>query len=272
MARVTTGVDTVFHLASSSESAIRGGGSDDAHRAVTLEGTRNLLNGASAAGSVERLVFFSSVKAMGESSVGLSDEKDEPRPTTAYGRWKLAAEALALEHGRRSGTHVCCLRLPMVWGPGNHGNLPRLAAAIDRGLLPPLPDTGNKRSLVHIEDVVNAALLAATSPNASHHVYIVTDGLAYSGRQIYERLCAALGKSVPRWQVPDAVMRALAAIGDVARVAGLPAPFNSDVYGKLLGSAWYSSAAISRDLGFQPAVPLEAGLPAFVAWYRDRPR
>ena len=70
-------------------------------------------------------------------------------------------------------------------------------------------------------------------------------------------------------QVPDVLMKALALVGDAARVAGAPSLFNSEVYGKLLGSAWYSSARITRELRFQAEVPLEVGLPDFVAWYRS---
>jgi len=35
---------------------------------------------------------------------------------------------------------------------------------------------GNKRSLVHVDDVVQAALLAAEKPEAAGKIYIVTDG------------------------------------------------------------------------------------------------
>ena len=47
----------------------------------------------------------------------------------------------------------------MVYGPGGRGNLERMAALVRRGWFPPLPETGNRRSLVHVSDVVAAIRL-----------------------------------------------------------------------------------------------------------------
>jgi UDP-glucose 4-epimerase len=78
--------------------------------------------------------------------------------------------------GRESGMHTVNLRPALVYGPGMKGNLARLIAAVRRGWLPPLPETGNRRSLVHVDDVAQALLLAAAQPAAAGRTYFVTDG------------------------------------------------------------------------------------------------
>ena len=60
-----------------------------------------------------------------------------------------------LEAGRRHGMHVVNLRLAMVYGAGGRGNLERMGRLVRRGLFPPLPETGNRRSLIHVDDVVD---------------------------------------------------------------------------------------------------------------------
>lgn len=55
--------------------------------------------------------------------------------------------------------HVVNLRLAMVYGAGGRGNLERMARLIRCGLFPPLPETGNHRSLVHVDDVVSVMRL-----------------------------------------------------------------------------------------------------------------
>lgn len=267
--RAAHGVETVFHLAGWVHALDEAQASDEIYDRANVEGTRNVLEAALAHGA-KRFVFFSSVKAMGEGTVGCVDETALCAPVTAYGRSKLAAEQLAIEVGRRAGLHVVCLRLPLVYGPGNKGNLTQMVLAIDRGMFPPFPAVKNRRSMVHVSDVVDAALLVANHPAANGQCYIVTDGRSYSTRELYELMSRGLGKRIPRWSVPLGVLKAAARVGDVAgRVRGKRAVFDSDALEKLTGDAWYSSEKIEKELGYRPRVTFEDALPELIAWYRS---
>jgi UDP-glucose 4-epimerase len=128
----------------------------------------------------------------------------------------------------------------------------------------------NRRSMVHITDVVEAAVLAAFHPVANGQCYIVTDGRPYSTREIYEMICRALGRRVPSWSVPPPVLKSLARVGDfLGSVRGRRFPFDSDALEKLTGSALYSMAKISRELGYRPRVTLEDALPEMISRYRQ---
>lgn len=268
MKAAAVGCDTVFHLAGKVHDISEVGGDEMFYNSINVEGTRNVLEGA-IAGGAHRFVFFSSVKAMGEEIPGCLDESFDPSPATAYGRSKLAAEQLVLDYGKRAGLHVTCLRLPLVYGPGNKGNLFRMVAAIDRGLFPPLPEVDNRRSMVHVTNVVEAAVLAATQAAANGQCYIVTDDKPYSTRRLYEMICRGLGKRVPRWHVPLGLLKMLGGVGDLlGRVRGKRFLFDSDALNKLMGSAWYSSDKISRELGYHPSINFEGALPELIAWYR----
>jgi len=262
------GCDTIFHLAGRAHAFSEVHSDDALYESTNVEGTRNVLEGA-IAGGARSVVFFSTVKAMGGESDECLDETLEPRPQMAYGRSKLAAEQLVLDYGKRTGLQVVCLRLPLVYGPGNKGNLFRMISAIERGIFPPLSDMGNRRSMVHVSDVVQAAILAATNPAANGQCYIVTDGKAYSTQAVYELICQGLGKPIPRWHMPVRVLKGMARIGDaIGRVRGRRFIFDSDALEKLIGSAWFSSDKISRELGYRPSVTFEEALPELIAWYR----
>lgn len=268
MKAAASGCATVFHLAGRTHALAEVEGDEVAYQSLNVEGTRNVLVGASGGGA-RRLVFLSSVKALGEGGPDELDERHSPRPATAYGRTKLMAEELVLDAGRRQGFHAVCLRFPLVYGPGNKGNLFRMISAIDRGRFPPLPETGNRRSMVHVSDVVDAAILAATHPAANGQCYIVADQRPYSTRELYEMICRGLGKPIPRWHVPLAALKALAGVGDViGRLRGRRVGFDSDALEKVTGSAWYSSEKIARELGFRPRVTFEDALPELITWYR----
>jgi nucleoside-diphosphate-sugar epimerase len=207
---------------------------------------------------------------MGEETDRCLDEGAEPHPATAYARTKLEAERLVLSWSRHPGRHACCLRLPMVYGVGSKGNLVRMIAAIDRRIFPPLPEVGNRRSLVHVGNVADAALIASERPAAAGQVYIVADARPWSTRELYEAICRALGRSVPPFTVPLWALRALARTGDsIGRLRGRRFAFDSDTLAKLLGSACFSPAKIARELGYQPSASLEEELPAIVGWYRE---
>jgi UDP-glucose 4-epimerase len=266
---ICNGVDTVFHLAGYAHAT--GVGEREAldlHLRITVKGTRSLLAAATSAG-VKRFIFVSSVKAMGEGGVSCLDETSDAIATSIYGRAKRAAEDLVLAAGQASGMHTSILRLPLVYGQDNKGNLPRMIAAIDRDRFPPLRELGNKRSMVHVDDVVQAMLLAAEKPLARGQIYIVTDEKTYSTRQIYTLICSELGRPVPGWTVPLILLRQAARLGDlIGAMRGRPLAFNRDALEKLVGSAWYSSDKIHHELGFRPACTLETALPGMVSDYR----
>lgn len=260
-----SGVDTVFHLAGRAHALDEIGQEERVYERVNVEGTRRVVDAAIAAG-VHRFVFFSSVKAMGEGGDACIDEDFDAMPETVYGRSKLEAERLVAEAGRRHGMRTVSLRLAMVYGPGHKGNLARMLEAVAAGRFPPLPEFGNRRSMVHVDDVVEAALLAATRPEAAGKTYIVAGGEAYSTRRIYELMCEALGRRPARVTAPVGLLRAGAAMGDViGRARGRRFVFDSDALAKLSESAWYSSDRIERELGFRARRTLEDALPEMVA-------
>jgi len=256
-----TGVECVFHCAGYAHAfASRSSADDVLHWKVNFEGTCNIVEAAAKAG-VRQFVFLSSVKAMAEPGTTCADEDFSGAPVTAYGQSKRAAEQHVLDIGKQYGMHVVNLRLAMVYGAGGHGNLERMANLVKCGWFPPLPETGNHRSLIHVNDVVAAMRLVANNTQANGKTYIVAAPESPSGRRLYDALRLALGMPRCKWAVPAALLRAAALGGDtLERLSRTRMPLNSDVIDRLLGSAWYSPARIERELGWHPEVSLVNGL------------
>lgn len=252
-------LDALFHLAGKAHALDETVQDDGEYFAINAEGTRKLLETARATG-VRSFVFFSSVKAMGEGSDICIDESKPCHPETSYGKSKLAAEKLVLEGDYVH--HPVVIRPSMVYGNTEKGNLPKMIKAIGSGKFPPLPEVGNRRSMVHVDDVVQAAILAAEHAEAAGQTYIVTDGESYSTRQMYEWICEALHKPLPVWNLPLFVLKLLAKVGDlIGALRGRRFVFDSDGLDKLTGSASYSSAKIERQLGFKANRNLREALP-----------
>jgi nucleoside-diphosphate-sugar epimerase len=260
--RAVEGVDTVYHLAAKTDDTRTAPRDTDVFRRINLEGTKKLFDAAAAAG-VGRFVYMSSIKAMGTGGGTKLDEDSPARPVTPYGLSKKAAEDHVLAGGI---DHVSILRATPVYGAGSKGNLSRMIRAVSRGVFPPVPEVTNARSMVHVEDLARAVILAGEKNEANGKVYLVSDGLEYSTRQMYEWICTALGRSVPSWALPLPVLGAMARVGDaIGAVTRRPFVFNSLALDRLLGSARYDSRRIQNELAFRPEWNLERALPDMVA-------
>jgi nucleoside-diphosphate-sugar epimerase len=118
--------------------------------------------------------------------------------------------------------------------------------------------------MLHVVNAVQALMLAGTKP-AVGSTYIVSDERAYSTREIYEGVRAALGRSPSALAVPEWAFRLLAAGGDLARhLAGRRLGFDSEALQKLLGSARYDCRLIRHELGYRPGHDLLHSLPLLV--------
>ena len=159
----------------------------------------------------------------------------------------------------------------MVYGNSEKGNLIKMIQAISSNRFPPLPKITNMRSMVHVEDVVQAAILVASQDEYKNESYILTDGADYSTREIYEAICLELGKNVPLWSVPYFIFCSLAKFGDMINIIrGNRFIFDSDNLQKLFGNAYYSSEKIKSELGFVPQKTLYNSLAEMISYLKLR--
>ena len=116
-------------------------------------------------------------------------ETDLPQPTMLYGAAKLAACHLAAQRCREAGMAFAWLRLFSVYGAGDNSNwlIPSAAVALVRGK-PPLCTAGTQKwDYLHIDDVADGVLAAATSDRATG-VFNLSSGNPVAVRQIVETL------------------------------------------------------------------------------------
>ncbi|KAA6187310.1 NAD-dependent epimerase/dehydratase family protein [Thiohalocapsa marina] len=244
-------IDGVFHLAGIAHVLDEPGDDPDGYQRVNVDGTRHLLRAVEAAG-VGRVVFFSSVKAAADPPDECVDETWDAPPTDAYGRSKRAAERLLLARAGPS-LHVCVLRPTLVYGAGVKGNLRRMIDAVAEGRFPPLPDLRNRRSMVGLDDLVEAAWLGMTRDAANGRIYIVEDGIDYATRDLYLAICQALGRTPPTWTLPLPLLTVAAHLGDLLSfVVRRRMPFSSPALERIRGSACYRSHRLRQELGWAP--------------------
>ena len=233
-------IDTVFHLAGFAHDLSDATKIQNIYQKVNVDATIRLAKLA-VKSNVNRFIFVSSVKAGGGSNFGVCvSEKDQGNPEGIYGKTKREAELKLLKIGKESDMHVSIIRPSLVYGPNVKGNLQLMLSGIKKGWFPPLPETGNKRSMIHVDDLVRAILLVADDDRANGEIFIATDGTPHSSRYIYNAMCSALDKSIPKWSVPKILFD----------MASLVNPHIKYKLNKLLGDECYSSAKLEA-LGFK---------------------
>lgn len=255
-------VDALFHCAGKAHALAEIQQDNAEYSRINTHGTQQLLDWARSVG-VRSMVFFSSIKAMGEGSDTPLSETSPLAPTTPYGISKLEAEKLVAASGL---PHFAILRPALIYGPNAKGNLEKMMAAIERGRFPPVPETHNRRSMVCLHDVVRAAATVATHPAARSQTYVLEDGQHYSTRRLYEQMALALGKKPSSLAPPLCVFKALGLFGDLfGKIRGRRFFFDSDAVAKLFSSNVFDGSKITRDLDFSYEWTLEKALPAIVA-------
>ena len=234
------GIDTVFHLAGFTHDMRNASEVSDIYYKVNVSATVQLAELAVKAG-VKKFVFVSSVKAGGSPDFEVcASESDQGDPEGVYGKTKREAELKLLKIGKESGMHVSIIRPSLVYGPNAKGNLQLMLSGIKKGWFTPLPETGNKRSMIHVDDLVRAILLVADDDRANREVFIATDGVPHSSREIYDAMCDVIGKTTPKWSVPKILFD----------IVSLLSPRIKYKINKLLGDECYSSAKLEA-LGFK---------------------
>ncbi|KVD68748.1 NAD-dependent dehydratase [Burkholderia ubonensis] len=232
---------------------------DAAFDATNVAGTLRVA-GAARTHSARRIVFASSVKAVGEGDAGMPlAENAATDPRDGYGRSKLRAERELSQFGKSEGLDVVVVRPPLVYGPGVRANFLQMMDAVSRGWPLPLAAITAHRSLVYVENLADALLRCATDPRAAGECFHVADDDAPSIAALLQMLGDALGRPARLFPVPAGLLRAL------GRLTGRSAAID-----RLTGSLQLDTGRIRRVLDWRPPYTTRQGLEATAAWYRSR--
>jgi nucleoside-diphosphate-sugar epimerase len=249
--RAAKGCELVHHLAGPYK------GSPAELHAAHAEGTANLL-GALDTGT--RIVLLGSMSVYGWDRDWPADHVTPPRPTSAYGVAKLAAEQLVL--GWPDGYSVVA-RTTIVYGPGDvNGMVARIVRLLKRRLRWfPGPGT-NRIHLIHVDDLV--AGLPLLHDKASG-VFVFGGPEAAPLQRITALLAQGAQLPAPRFGLPAAALRPLAAgLEGTWQALGLDGepPLTRHSIEVATRDRAFSWARAEAELGWRPEVPLEVGLPA----------
>ncbi|MDA0834416.1 MAG: NAD-dependent epimerase/dehydratase family protein [Planctomycetota bacterium] len=234
---------------------------------ICLEGSRNVLEGVRDQGS-GRVVIISSINVLGNRN--LSGESED-LPCRRFGEIrsdvKIDIEHLAKSFQRDAGVDVVILRPAMIYGRGDQ-NLEKLLRPIRKGKFAFLGRRDNVIPLVHIDDVVQAMLLAAETPAAGGRIYHIADGAEITAGQLANELARLTDSPPPQKILPYFIPWFAATLFETLRTLKLfkgKPPINRVSLRFLGTSRSIDIGRARRELGYQPHVDFQNGMAAAVS-------
>jgi nucleoside-diphosphate-sugar epimerase len=214
-----------------------------------------------------RVVYVSSQAAAGAGTVERpACEVDEPRPLTAYGRSKAAAEAIVRSEATVPWSIV---RPSSVYGPRDRQFLPLFKMAA-RGLFPLAARPTLPFTLIHVQDLVRATLLASVDPKAVGETLFVGHQQTVTTETLLKALAEAFDRNYRPLRVPQSIVSALALAGAVSWAFGRRPLLDAARVAELRSDGFVCAVDHAREvLGFTASVELPAGIQQTLQWYRD---
>jgi UDP-glucuronate 4-epimerase len=236
--------DQVIHLAA--RAGVRPSLEEPAlYQRVNVEGTVNLLE-ALRRRRIRKVIMASSSSVYGvNSKVPFAESDAIFNPISPYAASKLACEALGHVYHHVYGLDVVMLRFFTVYGPRQRPDLAiyKFARLISAGKpVPIFGDGSSARDYTYISDILDG-IMACTQREFGYEIY----NLGESQTVKLHRLIELLEQALNQWAIVD---RQPSQPGDV--------PLTCADIGKA-----------RSQLGYQPRVPIEQGIPLFIDWFRN---
>ena len=279
VAAACAGIETVFHVAAK---VGVWGRYADFYRTNVL-GTRALLEGCRRHGvrflvqtSTPSVVYNGRDLAGADESLPLTTDCPSPYPVT-----KAIAEREVLAANTDS-LRTIALRPHLIWGVGDPHLVPRVLERARSGRLRIIGNGRNRVDMVHVENAVDAHVLAEAALRVCHllddkplgrrrpdgRAFFITNGEPVVLWDWINELLRALGEPPVTQRIS---LRAASAVGAACEFLWRLLPVRSEppmtrfVAAELAKDHWFDITAARRDLGYTPRVSMAEGTAELVA-------
>ncbi len=231
-----------------------------------LEACRHSYDGGET--GVEHLVYASSSSVYGgNKKVPFSTDDKVDNPVSLYAATKKSDELLAHAYSKLYNIPSTGLRFFTVYGPAGRPDMAYFGFTnkLRAGQTIQIFNYGNcKRDFTYVDDIV--------------------EGILRVMRGAPERLTGEDGLPLPPYAVyniggsrPENLLDFVQILSEeLVRAGVLPADYDFEAHKQLVPMqpgdvpvTYADSAALERDYGFRPQIPLREGLRRFAAWYHD---
>ena len=260
--------DVVFHTAA----AVTPDGGWEAFRRPNIEGTRNVVAAAAAAGA--RLVHVSSVAVYGAraryAASGERTSEDTPLAPLGehswYARSKRESEQLVLEAHAQGRLWATAVRPDVIYGERDRQFVPRVARLLRFGVAPVVGGGRSMLAVVHAANVADGMVRAAMHAEAGGRAYNLANDFDVTVHEFFRLAGEGLGERLRFVSLPVSAARAVVRIAALVTPARLRSSLRQSV-DFLTRDNPFTSDRARRELGWDPPVRPEQGVVDAFRWF-----
>ena len=203
---ICSGIDIIIHTMGCS--SIKSLNNCESMHDINVKQTENLA-AAAKLNNVKKFIFLSSVSVYGQDIPFEINEKSPFNPLTEYARNKLDAETSLKIILKNTSVSLTIIRPPLVYGLGANGTCKTIFSLIKKKLPLPIKNIKNKRSYVHIDNLINFVELTTVHPKAKNQAFLISDDNDLSTPELFSHLAKLINKKVYLIYFPTIILKIL---------------------------------------------------------------
>lgn len=267
VAEASKDVVYIFHVAAAFREAKS---SEQDYRNVHLQSTKLLAREALSNPNFKRFVHISTIGVHGHIEDGPADENYRFAPGDGYQRTKAEAELWIRTFGEKQGLPFTVIRPAAIYGPGDKRLLKLFKMACRKYF--PLFGKGNCiYHLIHVDDLTNAFIIAATSPQAPGQVFICGDKEPIAIADIARIVARTLGRSIKIVRIP---IKPFFIAADICEALCRPFHIEPPIYRRRVAfytkDRLFDTTKLRNILGYHPIHSNEQGIVQTTRWYVEK--
>jgi nucleoside-diphosphate-sugar epimerase len=260
------GVRYVFHMVTPFREAKS---PDLGYYNVHVLSTQLLAKAALKQPNFQRFVHVSTIGVHGHIDQPPADETYRTDPGDVYQETKLQGEIWIQEFGDATGLPTVVVRPAGIYGPGEK-RLLKIYKWVCQGWVPLIGDGSNLLHFIHVDDLTDFFLVAATHPKAVGEVFICGSDKAISFNDLVALISQHYGVSVKFLKFPATPLFVL---GDIFEQICRPLGIEPPIYRRRLAfytkDRSFNTAKMRNLVGFSPKHSDKDGLQELAQWYLD---
>lgn len=264
VAEAAQGVDYIFHVAAAYREAKY---ADAMYEKVHVRSTQLLAQAALKNPAFKRFVHVSTVGVHGHIANPPADEDYPLQPDDIYQRTKAQAELWLRDFAKKNSLPYTMIRPAAIYGPGDQRLLKffRMAA---RPILILLGRGKHLYHLVHVDDLTNIMILAATHPAAANEVFICGNPGSVTLIEMARIVADELGRLFRVVRLPAFPFFMVADICEwFCRKLGIEPPIHRRRLAFFTKDRSFNTVKLREKLGYQMRYSNAEGLRQTTRWY-----
>jgi len=267
VAEAAQGVDYIFHVAAAYREAKH---ADAMYHQVHVLSTQLLARAALKNPAFKRFVHVSTVGVHGHIANPPADELYSMHPGDIYQQTKADAELWLRDFAQKKSLPYTVIRPAAIYGPGDT-RLLKFFRMASRRILFLLGRGQYLYHLIHVDDLTNIMILAATHPSARDEIFICGNSDCVTLDQMARIVAGELGNRFRLVRLPAFPFFLAADVCEwVCRALGVEPPIHRRRLAFFTKDRSFNTRKLREKLGYQTRYSNEAGLIQTTAWYCEQ--